>query len=370
MKKKIAPENSLTKKNPKLAKEWHPTKNKELSPDSVTPGTNIKVWWKCDKGHEWQARIGNRVYLGRNCPYCVNQAIGDDNNLAVINPKLIKEWHPTKNGKLLPNQVPPGTNRKVWWRCKNGHEWKASIAGRTKGIGCPYCSHKAVCEDNCLATLNPELASEWNYEKNINLTPNDVTVYTHKKVWWRCKNGHEWEAIIANRANGNGCPCCSGQKACKDNCLANIYPEIAKEWNIEKNGNLTPEKITAGSNKKVWWKCEKGHEWETTVSKRTNMGRNCPYCSNQKVCKDNCLATLEPKLAKEWHPTKNGDLTPDKVTSRSGKRVWWQCEKGHEWQSTIANKAYGYGKCPKCQKELREWAYTKKGLSSVSFRYK
>ena len=83
------------------------------------------------------------------------------------------------------------------------------------------------------------------------------------------------------------------------------YPQLKKEFHPSKNENLKPEHFTKGSNKKIWWKCAKGHEWQAVVGSRTR-GRNCPYCSGKRVSKDNNLKVLFPKLVKEWHPSKNG----------------------------------------------------------------
>ena len=130
--------------------------------------------------------------------------------------------------------------------------------------------------------------------------------------------------------------------------LADINPDVAQQWHPAKNGTLTSFNVTPGSNKKVWWQCDHGHEWQTTVSSR-NAGNGCPYCSNQKTCYNNCLATVNPKLAKEWHPTKNGNLTPYDVTPGSGQKVWWKCSKGHEWQTAIRNRARRGDGCLKCR---------------------
>ena len=63
-----------------------------------------------------------------------------------------------------------------------------------------------------MQTINPALAEEWNYEKNTELTPEDVTANSNKKVWWKCSNGHEWQAVIYNRNKGNGCPVCAKER--------------------------------------------------------------------------------------------------------------------------------------------------------------
>ena len=151
------------------------------------------------------------------------------------------------------------------------------------------------------------------------------------------KRGHEWQAAINHRNRKIGCPYCHGRYATPENCLSLINPVLAAEWHPKINGILTPRDIEPKSSKKVWWQCHKGHEWESSVSNRSR-GNGCPYCSNQAVCDDNCLQTLNPSLAKEWHPNKNDDLRPNDVTVGSRKKVWWICEKRHEWQAVISGQ--------------------------------
>ena len=124
------------------------------------------------------------------------------------------------------------------------------------------------------------------------------------------------------------------------------YPNLVKEFDLKKNVPLTPKDFTYASNKNVWWKCIKGHEWKTTINNRTH-GTNCPYCSGKKVSKENNLKFLFPDIAKEWHPTKNNKLKPEDVTKHSGKRVWWLCLKGHEWKTSVNNRSRGTN-CPHC----------------------
>ena len=199
-------------------------------------------------------------------------------NLAVKGPELANEWHPTKNGKLTPCDVTSGSQKRVWWLCKRGHEWEARIRNRARGDGCPYCSGRLASAENNFAAKNPELANEWHPTKNGKLTPCDVTSDSHKRVWWVCERGHEWEARIGNRARGRGCPYCSGRLASADYNLAIKNPELIGEWHLTKNGSLTPSDVMPGSDKKVWWVCERGHEWEARISNRAR-GRGCPYCS-------------------------------------------------------------------------------------------
>ncbi|PLS19264.1 hypothetical protein CVD28_02300 [Bacillus sp. M6-12] len=337
-------ENSIEVINPELIKEWHPTKNGSIKPSGISPYSNKILWWKCEKGHEWQSLVGNRTQ-GNGCPYCAGQKVCDDNCLETLKPELAKEWHPTKNEKLTTKQVTCGTNKKVWWLCEKGHEWKASVYTRSKNIGCPQCSGRDASPENNLLSKNPLLASQWHPTKNKN-APDKYTKSSGKKVWWLCEKGHEWEASIDNRRGGRGCPYCSGKRVNIENCLATLKPELAKEWHPTKNGDITPYKVTSGSNKKVWWLGKCGHEWDAFIGNRVK-GRGCPYCSGNKVNAENCLATIRPELIEEWHPTKNGDITPYKVTSGTNRKVWWLCSNGHEWETGIVHRKNGSA-CPIC----------------------
>ena len=212
------------------------------------------------------------------------------NSLANQRPDLVKEWNYERNGNLLPEMFGINSNDKVWWKCSTcGHEWQTTIIqrGGKRQSGCPECAKqkhgetftkRRVCERGSLAERNPALALEWHPSKNGNLTPADITEKRFANVWWKCpKCGHEWEASPNNRSKGVGCPCCSGRvPKIGENDLKALYPEIVKEWNYEKNGELKPESFLPKSGKKVWWRCSIcGNEWETTIRNRVN-GHGCP----------------------------------------------------------------------------------------------
>lgn len=187
-----------------------------------------------------------------------------------------------------------------------------------KNIKSQYIS---FLKNKSLEVANPQLAEEWHPIKNGGLEPGMFSASTGEKVWWLGKCGHEWEAAIATRNAGSGCPYCSGQyRLVGKNDLSSVSPELAKEWHPTKNGSLKPEDVGPNSNKKVWWIGKCGHEWQATPNQR-NAGRGCPYCANRKVLIGfNDLATIYPSIAEEWHPIKNGDLTPQMVTPGSGKK--------------------------------------------------
>lgn len=210
-------------------------------------------------------------------------------------------------------------------------------------------------EKNTLLKKYPELILEWNFEKNSGTSPDSVFCGSHKKFWWTClkDNSHIWEASVSHRTyTKTGCPFCSGKKINKSNCLTTTHPNLATEWHQTKNGKLTPDNITYGNNKKVWWQClnNKEHEWKISPNSRTNTNSGCPYCSGNKVHLTNSLFSLFPKIATEWHPTKNGKLTPKKITFGSGLKVWWICpkNKNHEYETTVTNRTLHKSGCPYC----------------------
>ena len=404
----IKGENDLQTVNPTLAKEWNYEKNNGLIPLDVMPNSVKKVWWKCNKGHEWQATIDSRN-RGNGCPYCSGRfAVKGENDLRTVNPRLATEWNYEKNNGLTPMDVTPNSNKEVWWKCSNGHEWQSIIANRNKGVGCPICNS----ERN---TSFPEYAivyylkkygldvihsfREKGYELDVYIPSKKIAIEYDGSFWHenkvkkdleknqKCKNDgiklyrireelpsmndssidyivkedrkdlskiikEVLSEIIGTRVDvdleRDGIVIENLRDYMeKENSLLLSNPEVSKEWHYEKNGNLKPEHFSANSNKKVWWKCSNGHEWQAAISTR-NKGHRCPYCLGIKALKgENDLQTVNPTLAEEWHYEKNDGLTPMDVKSNSGKKVWWKCQKGHEWQARIQHRNNGIG-CPYC----------------------
>jgi len=345
--RQVGDDNNLEAINHALAAQWHPARNGGLTPRQVTSGSGKRVWWKCNEGHEWQAVVAHRS-RGNGCPVCAGHQVGKDNNLAAINPALAAQWHPSRNAGVVPQELMPGSGKKAWWICAEGHEWEAVVAKRSgRGDGCPLCSGQQVGEDNNLAAINSELAAQWHPSKNGDLTPRQSMPGSSKKAWWICAEGHEWQAKITNRSNGSRCPVCAGKKAGEDNNLKVVNPDLAAQWHPSKNGDLTPEQVMPGAGKRVWWTCARGHEWQSLVAQRSGRGDGCPLCSGQQVGADNNLEAINPRLAAQWHPSRNGDLAPHQVTSGSARRPWWQCPEGHEWEAEIKQRSSGSG-CPQC----------------------
>ncbi len=342
-----------------LLMQWDTGKNGSLTPDDISFGSKKTVWWSCDKGHLWQASITSRTSHHTGCPYCNGKyPMPGETDLGTLYPDLKSEWHPTKNAPLTPDQILPGSHKKIWWRCKNGHDWCASVKSRVSGYGCPICANRELKVGiNDLASCFPELAKQWHPSKNGSLHPEQVLAGTSRKVWWKCEKGHEWKAQVSARVSGgSSCPVCSGKVIVPgENDLYTYYPLIAKEWAEIQNGALTPSQLSPYSNRRVWWRCEAGHIYKATVSSRTMRKTGCPYCAGKKVLRGfNDLETIEPELTAQWHPTLNGALMPYMVTAGSHQKVWWQCPEGHVWKAVIYSRTGSQRcGCPVCAGKVK-----------------
>jgi hypothetical protein len=163
--------NDLETLYPWVAEQWDHEKNGVLNPSDVFPQSNRRVSWVCDRGHEWETKIyhrdvaayDNRDYFwtcsnghswqaspanrrkGTACPYCKGKLpVVGINDFGTICPAVAAQWHPSKNGDSLPQHFLPNSHENVWWKCEDGHEWKASIESRTRGARCPICSNRQV----------------------------------------------------------------------------------------------------------------------------------------------------------------------------------------------------------------------------------
>ena len=204
--------------------------------------------------------------------------------------------------------------------------------------------------NNSLAEVHPELVSEWS-EKNLLLTPDGITFGSNKKVWWKGTCGHEWQASVKARSNGEKCPICSGARVIAGiNDLQTTHPEIASEWS-EKNLPLKPDEVNAKSRKNVWWRCGKcGNEWKSVINARVK-GTVCPVCAEREVLAGyNDLATTDNQLLSEWDYEQN-KLKPTEVSRTSAKRAWWKCRHGHSWSMKINERTILNKGCRICEQE-------------------
>ena len=278
--------------------------------------------------------------------------MNNKNSISVANQLFLKQWHPTKNGELKPDDVTCCSHKIIWWQCENKHEWATSphnrkVQEKWNGNGCPHCHGLIACEQNNLAVLFPNIADEWDYTKNVSITPESVTAFSKLKAWFTCKNGHSYFSRISDRTkNGSGCPYCSNKRVCAGNCMETTSPKIAKQWHPTKNGKFCPSMVTDGSHKTAWWLCETcGYEWSAVIKSRKTRG--CPNCNGKVVNSTNNLRNKARELCSEWDCVKNGETNPDNTFFSSNKKVWWLCNKNHSWMATVNSRVCGNG-CPYC----------------------
>ena len=363
---------------PDMLKKWDYSKN-SVSPDAIRAQSKKKFFWVCpiSKG-EWEASAASVYSLKSASPFVSGQKVLQGfNDLATTHPELAQQWHPTKNGELTPEMVTSGSHKKVHWVCPVSQgEWEDSPSGRLKNgrVSSPFTQGRKIKVGfNDLATTHPELAQQWHPTKNGELTPEMVTSGSNKKVWWTCSESQgEWEASISNRCKGTlKSPFSQGKSVLKGfNDLATTHPELSQQWHPTKNGELTPEMVTSGSNKKVWWTCgESQGEWKASPNERVNQTKT-PFIQGKKIKVGfNDLATTHPEIAAQWHPTKNGELTPEMVTSGSHKRVWWTCPISHKDVHRYVYNAVGYGthftQCSQGEFELANFVESLVGEGNV-----
>ncbi|CBK20679.2 uncharacterized protein [Blastocystis hominis] len=320
----------ISQTSPELLHYWHPTKNINITPDDVSIKSFDKVWWKCPKGvdHEWECSVryalksdGKTV----NCPFCFNKRVSITNSLATRYPEIAAQWHPTKNGSLLPSQVTYVSNTAVWWQCDRdpSHVWKREIRKRVH----PLTASQDVAF--------PEIAKEWDYERNGELVPSDVSKSSSAVVWWKCSKGHEWRTSVNNRTSSHhsGCPICKGHEISLERSLAYQYPELAVQWHPTKNLPLLPSTVFPYSNRSVWWVCNLnrpsndsseetvqfgnfspsanvcvgcGQEWQESIKNRVSKYKGshnllCPTCStkNRKQTVNSRSSPKKPSESKK-----------------------------------------------------------------------
>lgn len=317
-------------------------------PTKISKGSSKKVFWRCELGHEWLTSISKRV-SGRGCPYCSgHKVLKGFNDLETKRPNLTLEWDDPSD----PSSYTEYSGKKVQWKCVYHHIWKAPIYSRVSGNGCPYCSNKkAVPNFNDLATKRPDLILEWDDPSD----PSNYTEHSGKRVQWKCKLGHRWEATIHGRSKGFGCPYCAGKSTIPGfNDLKTKNPTLALEW--DDPSDIT--NYTESAHIKVWWKCKNGHRWKAHIYNRTN-GTGCPKCANskpyskkEKMLTDFIKSIMEPL----GHEVIEGDRTllggkevdiyiPDKNVAIEFNGVYWHTEE------MGADRHYHYNKWLGCKEK-------------------
>jgi very-short-patch-repair endonuclease len=395
---------------------WNYELNNNINYNTLTRGSSKKYWFICNNcNHNINVLVKSIKLDNKNCVYCDKKKFCEDNCNTCYNNSFAKHeksqyWDYELNN-IKPNQVSYSSGKSFWFNCENTeclHKFERKIEEITRlNLWCKYCKNEKdiICPDeNCNKCFHKCIMSIdnwnkyqiWNYELNKDINPKFILKESHNKYWFKCIFcTNNTEIIIKNLKNNTFCCECAKKFSHKtyiipyENSFASH--EKSKYWNYELNNYLEfnnyiefvkdinilfyPENISIKSKKHAWFNCDKcNHTFYNSISNITNIGRWCPYCTNQKLCDNkNCLDCYNKSFAsidnsKLWNYTKNDDIIPRQVYSCSDKKFWFKCDKcnhNYEQQIKIITK-YNCG-CPKCVNKTEAMIIDKLIQNNINF---
>lgn len=313
-----------------------------------------KILHRCKiDGYEWKVAPQN-ITQGCGCPVCAGKAVlAGYNDLATTHPYLVSEWDYEENGLLLPTMVSHGTERIVGWICKSGHKYKCSVYDKAKGLQCKVC--------------NLENRKSWQ----------ELRVYYYIRKYFP-------DAISGHKNNADGLPeldiyIPSLKFAIEyDGAYYHKNPEKDKQKDdICNTLNIHLVRIREYGCPQYDSNCDfiylennDGRDLvnairsvlqtlnikEPDIDFMRDSGKINNLVYHKKL--ENSLQERYPEVAQDWHPTKNGNLTPEHVSQKSCKNVWWLCHTcKYEWLSTITNRTSKNQKCPNCNGGIAKIVY-------------
>lgn len=257
-----------------------------IDPQETPVSRSWYLRWGCSTNseHVWLASLSERGVRGLGCPYCSGRKIlVGDNDIATHHPELIRMW--SDKNDYLPTEVTRGSRKSMVLNCLSGHEYSVTAKNYSVlGRRCPYCSGTRVGVDKNIGTDYPEIMQYWHPD---NPPVAEFGPSTRKVVKFRCPvdNTHEWSTLPENQVRRMRCPFCSGHLiTIGQNDLASTHPELANEWDFQKN-DLPPQSYKFGSSQSVWWTCPRdaAHSYEASITHRTYYQHGCPECSTSGI---------------------------------------------------------------------------------------
>jgi Probable Zinc-ribbon domain len=340
---------------PEKAKFWDYAANAPVTPYKVKPHSGRKSHWICPRGHKWQATVRD-VVANRGCARCSGKISAPQKRLyaelSSVFPDAVLRRHidGIECDVFLPS-IKTVIEYDGWYyhrncRCRDVRNTLQLTGMGIRVIRVRERPLRRVTDSDVFAQPVTKRSDREMcrsvFERLFGLfktsEPRDsqkIYEYLHDG---KLQNESLYSALLAHKT---GPP--PGQS------LADLFPAIAREFDEERNGGLTAKGVGISSGGKWNWRCvqNKGHRWPTTISHRVR-GQGCPFCSGRRARPDHCLAVAAPEIAKQWHPTRNGNVTPFGVPPNSGKRFWFLCEVcGWAWKAMVNNRRKGQG-CPCC----------------------
>lgn len=379
----IKKEGSFLDNYPDIASEWDYESNRK-EPQEYTAHSNVKVMWICSWCHQrWPAKINARVSEGSGCPFCNNKSKTSFPEQAVlyyikkIFPDAIGNYKEIFDNKMSLDIYIPSLSTAIEY---DGVHWHDAIRNANDKIKFDYCKRNKIrlirireCELENASTYCDVMLVRKDYNSNESLDGIIQTLISCLSTVVLDVNCNRDKGTIKNLYISS----------LQENSLQSKFPEFAKEWNYLRNGDLTPDKVSAGSAEEVWWSCSIcGYEYKKRVYERTTRNAGCKKCSSRKKAElkrtENLiigvtdLKTLRPDLLQEWDFKKNVNISPENYTCGSHEEVWWICKKcGKSWKASIYCRTSGHS-CKDCGRiqaglKQKEGSIKKYGSLAESF---
>lgn len=280
-------------KHPDQVQWLHPTKNK-YDPYKVRPQSNKQTWWLCKNGHETYISFQVRA-KGHECTYCAGNKACRETSVGSLHPHLVAEWHRTNENSIYDYR--PGSMFVARWKCLScGFIYRRSIVNRVKGSSCSICRPTGHERSLHFGITHPHVFQLLHPSRNDG---EDVSFYlagSTKKLWWVCKQGHEWTSPIQEMCKGRDCAACARRVASPEWNLLTEFPQLARELHSTLN-TLTARELHPGSTRKVWWKCSIcNNVYQSTTATRTRFFVPNAGC---KKCRRIGTSKMERKIAIE-----------------------------------------------------------------------
>lgn len=399
--------------NPELEKEWDYKENSKLgiTPQAVTKGSNILAYWICPFGHQYTKKIKERC-SGHGCVICAKESQTSFPEQAIyyyiskIFPDVKNRYgnpeidifipslnfgieydgffsHKNKKDKEVlkdkiiqdkginlirikeVNKIEKDNKNIIYCKPNSNNTFMDEVIIKIEKIINTIYSlninlkpniekdrikieeqYISLKKENSIVDKRPDIAKEWDYNKNGSIKPEYILCGNSRKYFWICPQGHSYQASPNHRCHGTNCPYCALKKFKTGiNDIKTLYPFVIEDWDYRLNSKKPEEEIAVLSHK-FYWICPKGHSYYATLKAKLKKSK-CTICSGKEILIGyNDLKTVSPELVEEWDYEKNKKM-PENYTFLSNQKVYWVCKKcGYKWEAIINNRP----NCPKCQK--------------------
>ncbi len=343
---------------PELIDRFIEDKNGYKFTDLKGEALKRKFWWHCyicneDFEATLSSMIRSKYSQSKGCSYCAGKKVKREKSFAYLHPEVMDEYD--SSNTIDPYNVTEKSTNIVKWICRNNpeHKWNATFQSRARGGGgCNIC--REYNYNKKFAAEHPEFQIYYDTEKNERPFKSYSNM-SNEYAWWKCDKGHTFQWVILNfsRLGRFECPICTSKMfVAGENDLESQYPDLATEFDVEKNG-ITPDKVAFSyTNEEIWWQCPEGHEFQRSVWYRVNQVRECPICSRSIVVKGiNDFQTAFPNVITIWDYEKNG-RGPDAISDISNRKFSFKCKQDHHYETQLGTAVANNFECMVCSGKI------------------